>query len=326
MSLRTVLVVVLAIACGLSAALGLNLVLASSRNAVEAALETSPVVVARAEIPRGRLVSADLIEVKAWPKDLIPKGALVKPEETLERAALQTMLPGEPLLGAKLAAKGAIGGMATLIPPGKRAYTIQTKTQASNVAGFVLPGNLVDVLLTFRSNANDDTGGGSTTTLLQAVEVLAVGKSIDAGGTDTVKSQDIESVTLLVTAEQATRLDLGQGLGMLSLSLRNPNDKEASETTPATITAIRFGQMKPVADSSKMAGLLGSLASSVRGALTSAAAATGRPSAAPSAAPTTGPATTSVLTLRGQTWGSVRVMVPSEYTGATNSPPSPAGQ
>jgi pilus assembly protein CpaB len=310
MSTRTVLVIFLAIGCGLSAALGLNLVLASGRGTADGTVETAPVVVAKAEIPRGRLVSAALVEVKAWPKSLIPTGALAKPEDSHDRAALQTMLPGEPLFEAKLAAKGVIGGMASLIPAGQRGYTIQTKTQASNVAGFVLPGNLVDVLLTFRSNSTDDTGGGSTTTLLQAVEVLAVGKSIDSAGTATVKSQDIESVTLLVTPEQATRLDLGQSLGMLSLSLRNPNDQAEAETTPATIADIRFGQMKPVTDSRKMMGLLGSLATSVRGAL--ATLPTSAPSARPTATPFGGPATTPVLTLRGQTWGSVRMIIPDE--------------
>ena len=170
MSIRTVLVILLALGCGVTSALGFNFLLASQQPASTSG-ETVPVIVAKSIISRGRLISAELVEVKAWPKDLVPPGAATRLDNVQERAALQTMIPGEPIFDSKLAIKGAVGGMATLIPSGKRAYTIQTKTSASKVAGFVLPGNLVDVLLTFRGQTNDETGGGSTTTLLQAVEV-----------------------------------------------------------------------------------------------------------------------------------------------------------
>jgi pilus assembly protein CpaB len=305
----------LAIGCGLLAAAGFNLVLARSQ-AAASTLETAPIVVVKKEIARGRLLAADLLEVKQWPKELVPAGAITKLEEAEDRAALQAMIAGEPLFDAKLAAKGAIGGMASIIPPGKRAYTIQTKTSSSKVAGFVLPGNLVDVLLTFRGQTNDETGGGSTTTLLQAVEVLAVGKQIEpVGKTEVVDAQEIESVTLLVTPDQVARLDLGQTLGMLSLSLRNPNDLEAAETSPATIADIRFQQVKPVFDPEKVARLFGSVTTAL-GSLMPAAAAAAPP--APTA-PETATSGTAILTLRGQSWGSVRVTLPREPARETQA-------
>jgi pilus assembly protein CpaB len=246
MSIRTVSVIALAIVCGLCAAVGTNFLLAKPGGSAAPPPETMGVLVAKIEIPRGKMVTADALELKQWPKDLVPVGVIVDPLAAKDRAALQTMLPGEPLFESKLAAKGAVGGMANLIPSGKRAYTIQTKTVASNVAGFVLPGNLVDVLLTFRGNQNDETGGGSTTTLLQAVEVMAVGGKIETVDSNVgVGSEDVSSVTLLVTPDEVGRLDLGQGLGMLSLSLRNPNDKGETNSDPATIKDIRFMGMKP---------------------------------------------------------------------------------
>jgi len=298
MSFRTVLVILLALGCGVSAALGLHLVLAKNNGSgAIASVETTPVVLTKTEIARGRLLSGELVEIKAWPKPLVPPGALVKVEEATDRAALQTMMPGELVFDAKLAAKGAVGGMASIIPAGKRAYTIQTKTSASKVAGFVLPGNLVDVLLTFRGMSTDETGGGSTTTLLQAVEVLAVGKQIEpVGKTEVVDAQEIESVTLLVTPEQVAKLDLGQSLGMLSLSLRNPNDFDDVNTSPATIADIRFGPTKPV-DTQKFAKMFGPMVS--------AGAAGEKESEARGEA-----VSTSILTLRGQTWGAVKVIVP----------------
>jgi pilus assembly protein CpaB len=309
MSFRTLLVILLALGCGVSSALGLNLVLAkNSGNAATATFETTQVVVAKTEIARGRLLSGELVGIKAWPKHLVPPGALVKVEDAIDRASLQTMMTGELVFDAKLAARGAVGGMASIIPTGKRAYTIQTKTSASKVAGFVLPGNLVDVLLTFRSMSTDETGGGSTTTLLQAVEVLAVGKQIEpVGKTEVVDAQEIESVTLLVTPEQVAKLDLGQSLGMLSLSLRNPNDHDEAKTNPATIADIRFGQTKPV-DPQKFAKMFGSIVSVVRDALPRSSVAVARGEKEPEAKREA--VSTSILTLRGQTWGAVKVAVP----------------
>jgi Flp pilus assembly protein CpaB len=101
-----------------------------------------------------------------------------------------------------------------------RAYTINAKGVASNSAGFVLPGNRVDILLHLRGTSNDDSGGGSTSTLLPAVEVLAVGKTLNAPTENRVDAS--QSVTLLVTPEQATLLDLGNSAKVA----RRPNSRK----------------------------------------------------------------------------------------------------
>lgn len=300
MGTRSIIVIVLAIVCGLSAALGLNMVMARPQ-APQAEVETVPVIVAKEAISRGRLVSAKMVELKAWPKSLAPQGALATLTDVEERAALQTIQAGEPLFEAKLAKKGAVGGMATLIPTGMRAYTIQTKTVASNVAGFVLPGNHVDVLLTFRSQGNDETGGGSTTTLLQKVEVMAVGRLIEpVGQQEMVDAQDVDSVTLLVTPGQVARLDLGQTLGTLSLSLRNPNDLAESETTMATIHDIRFGPKAlvepPAAEIAPATHLVPEPV----------------PPAAESKPKPAKYVQSSIRTLRGLSWGEIRVVTPAK--------------
>ena len=76
------------------------------------------------------------------------------------------------------------------------------------------------------------TGGGSTTTLLQNVEILAVDQKMDAPSDNKVDTKDLRSVTLLVTPQQANRLDLGQNKGMLHLALRNREDNEDFQTKP----------------------------------------------------------------------------------------------
>jgi len=210
--------------------------------------ETVPVVVAAADIPRGKLVTDKDVELREWPKDMIPQGMLSAVEAAVERAAIAQMVKGELILDGKLAPKDAGRGLAALIPEGMRAYTIQTSRVASNVAGFILPGNKVDVLLNLRgtTRGEDRTGGGSTTTLLQAVEVLAVDQILQAPEENKVNPQELSSVTLLVTPDQAAKLDLGQNMGILTLSLRNPDDTAAAVTEPATIAQIRFLQGMPL--------------------------------------------------------------------------------
>jgi len=242
MSTRTIAVVFLALMSGATMAVGVMRANPNkSKNAVNIAA-TVPVVVAAADIPRGKLLSAQDLALRDWPQELSPPGALSTVDAAVERVAVGQMVQGEPILEAKLAPKNAGRGLAALIPDGMRAYTIQTSRVASNVAGFILPGNKVDVLLNLKgtTRGEDRTGGGSTPTLLQAVEVLAVDQRLEAPEENKVDPKQQSSVTLLVTPDQAAKLDLGQNMGILTLSLRNPDDKAAAETEPATITQIRY--------------------------------------------------------------------------------------
>src|SRR5262249_56623723 len=117
--------------------------------------------------------------------------------------------------------------------------TISTTTLASGVAGFILPGSKVDVLLTVtRTGTSDPTGGGQTSTLLQDVEILAVDQLVKAPADNRVDPKELRSVTLLVTPQQAAKLDLGQNKGILHLSLRNPEDHAPAVTRPATLADL----------------------------------------------------------------------------------------
>lgn len=242
MSIRTFVVLGLAIVCGASSALG---VFWSRRGGDQPLVETVPVVVAKAEIARGEVVVEDKLETRQWPRDLLPPQAVTDPVSVTDRTVLTPILPNEPIVLGKLADRDAGRGLAALVPEGHRAYTIQTSRVASNVAGFVMPGNRVDVLLTLRGGPDDTTGGGSSTTLLQAVEILAVDQRLAAPAENRVEPQQLRSVTLLVTPDQASLLDLGQNMGTLALSLRNPGDVAEAETTPATVNVLRFTERKP---------------------------------------------------------------------------------
>ncbi|HBI46203.1 MAG TPA: Flp pilus assembly protein CpaB [Planctomycetales bacterium] len=243
MSLRSILIAALAVVFGGSAAtwvIGL-------RNTGEAA-PASPavsVVVAAADVPRGVLVTADMLTTRDWPKELVPPGAITRPEDAVNRVALNPLVKDEELLDGKLAPLGAGRGLAALVPDGMRAFTIQTPNVASGVAGFILPGSKVDVLLTVSGGGgNDPTGGGSTTTLLQNVEILAVDQLIVAPSVNKVDPNLLRSVTLLVTPDQCAMLSLGMNKGTLQLSLRSPQDTRFAATQPTTMADLRLYQDK----------------------------------------------------------------------------------
>jgi pilus assembly protein CpaB len=233
--------VILALIFGGSAALGVRQYLGQTTVRVE----TVPVVVAANDVPRGAVLSAELVKTRDYPKDLVLAGAILKTEDALERSTYGPLVKDEPLLESKLSPKGE-RGLAALIPAGMRAFTITTPTLSAGVAGFILPGNKVDVLLTVTNTYSDAaTGGGSTTTLLQNLEILAVDQRMDAPVDNKVKAEELRSVTLLVTPDQAAKLDLGQNRGTLHLSLRNPKDDIDAKIRPATVNDIQFLQEPP---------------------------------------------------------------------------------
>ena len=244
MNMRTSFIVLLALICGSAAAVGMSRFRTESDPANEE--NTTPVVVVKNNIARGRMVSADDLQIHPWPRAAVVPGSLTRLEDAVSRAALTALVPGEVVLDAKLAGKDAGRGLAAVIPKGKRAYAIQASRAASNVGGFILPGNKVDVLLNLRASLSGDNSGGSTVTLLQSVEILAVNQALDAPAENHMNVKDLSSVTLLVSPMQAALLDLGQSLGQLTLSLRNPDDRENGQDRPATLDDIRDRYAKQI--------------------------------------------------------------------------------
>jgi pilus assembly protein CpaB len=243
-SVRTILVIVLALILGLSAAVGIGTLGIAGKPTPRP--ETVPVVVAAADIGRFTTVSPEHLTVKECPRELLPPGAVTRVEDATDRVALTYLVKGEPVLDSKLAGRGSGRGMAPGIEKGKRAFTIQTPNVAAGVAGFILPGNKVDVLLTVSNQGSDDpSGGGLTVTLLQNVEILAVDQRVEAPADNKVDPRELRSVTLLVTPEEAARLDLGQNKGTLHLSLRNPEDADHVAAPKATLAEIGLQQEKP---------------------------------------------------------------------------------
>lgn len=263
MTFRTTVVLILALVCGAFAAVGVSQL---SRQPVvgPANVETVPVLVTAVDVPRGGVLTGNVVKTENWPKQFVPPGAVSDLAQVADRSVLVPLVPGEPILERKLASKDAGRGLASLIPMGMRAFTIQTPQASAGVGGFILPGNRVDVLLTTTGNAGplDATGGASTTTLLQNVEILAVAQQLDAPQDNKVSS-NVQHVTLLVHPDQAAKLDLAMNQGILHLTLRNPEDNDDAATAPATMAQLRFYQEPPAPQSGALGRIFGRMSSAV---------------------------------------------------------------
>lgn len=240
MSMRTVLIVTLALVCGVSATVGVNIWQQAQGHNRPSKGNTVEVVVADKSIPRFTIITASMLKTQEYPKDLVPPGAFTSVADVAGRVSTTQLQAGEVLLDGKISGKDAGRGMAVAVPLGMRAFTIRTPNIASGVAGFILPGNRVDVLLTLADSRLELTGGAITTTLLQNIEILAVDQVIDTPAGNKVDPNQLRSVTLLVSPEEAAQLELGQDKGSLHLSLRSHADSATVATRPVTLREIQL--------------------------------------------------------------------------------------
>ncbi len=251
MQMRTILIGAFALVFGISAALG---VLVMLNKPADAKVEMASLVVAAVDINRGQTLSSEMLEKKNWPKDAVPEGAITDASTIVDRTVTISMIKGDLLQEGKLAPKGAGRGLAAVIPPGMRAVTIQTPNVSTGVAGFILPGNKVDVMLSMTGQGSDDkTGGGSTITLLQNVEILAVDQRIEAPTDNKMNDKELRSVTLMVTPADAAKIDLGQNRGTLHLGLRNPGDTSTDFVEPVTLAGLLQNPNLPAESTKKPA-------------------------------------------------------------------------
>jgi pilus assembly protein CpaB len=251
MSMRTILVLVLALVCGGTAAIGISALLrpAPAAAAPEKEPELVPVVVSAMDLGRFTTLTPEVVKVRMIAKDSAHPDSIAKAEDVLDRTLLNPVVKGEAILEKKLAAKGSGRGMETAIPAGMRAVTVLTQNQAAGVAGFVLPGSKVDVLLTMSlpTSINDASAGTPKTfVLLEDVEVLASQKYVQNPENNQMNVGDLQYVTLLVNQEQAKMVSLSQNRsGQLQMVLRNPNDKTAVSRKVLTLPDLEPESSRP---------------------------------------------------------------------------------
>ena len=232
---------------GLAIVLGLLAVLLASHWLLrQAPAGKGKIVVAASDVNLGQRLTPEMLRLAEWPAESLPQGALQDPAKLAGRVLKTSVLRGEPLSEAKLAPAGTLGGLSALITEGRRAITVRVN-DVVGVAGFALPGNYVDIIVSTHQDGGREGGQGRSISkiVLERILVLAVAQEV---GRDETKPRVVNAVTLEVTPAQAENLDLARSVGSLSLVLRNQVDPQPGVTAGATKLTLLGGPSDAAAE------------------------------------------------------------------------------
>lgn len=217
------------------------------------------ILVARAAIARGQLLKPGDLVWRPWPEAAIASEFIVsgtQPEKSFAGwVAREPFVAGEPIVKAKIVAPGDHGFLAAALRPGMRAVSVAVD-QTSDVSGFILPGDQVDLLINLALPADNAAGGSgyahkATQTVLRDVRVIAIDQRLDSKDGQAVVAR---TVTLEVTPKQSEIVALAADMGKLSLSLRGLIATAHSD--PGRISLAASGAdaaVDPTADGTAMA-------------------------------------------------------------------------
>jgi pilus assembly protein CpaB len=197
-------------------------------------------VVAAHDMPMGTMVTKDYVKLVPWPASSPVEKGFTTIESVLNRGLITSVVTNEPLTEGKLAPLESGAGLPPSIPEGMRAVSLKVN-EVIGVAGFVVPGTHVDVVVTLRRN--DDS---ISRAVVSDVQVLTAGTRYDQQKARDGQPIPTSVVTLLVTPSDAERIALAANEGSIMLTLRNPMDRQRTDT-PGMRTAGLLGQAAPAA-------------------------------------------------------------------------------
>ena len=198
---------------------------------------TSKIAVAAKDLEVGSVIKDDDVTLADW-SGPAPEGSHRDPQELVKRGVITPIMAKEPVIEKRLAPPGAGGGFSVLIPQGWRAVPLRVN-EVAGVAGVVVAGMHVDVLIFGNAPGGDNRQGTVTKTLLQDVVVLSAGQDFkkDPEGKPVV----VQVITVLATPDQAEQLSLASAQTSVQLSLRNPLDKAVAKTSGTSVGRLFSG-------------------------------------------------------------------------------------
>ena len=244
---RSITSLIVGIVLGVAAVVLMALYLRSARPAAEASQAMGNIVVAAVDMPIGTEFKPEFIKVVQWPVASIPKDAFASSDEIFkgaarpgDRVSLKIVKVGEPILRTNVSGFGGRATMSREVARGMRAVAIRID-DVSGVAGFILPGDRVDVMLT-RQIEGTAAGGSNLATdvILQNITVLGIDQLADQ---DRDKPVVGRTVTVEVTPDQAQKLALAQQAGTLGLALRNAETLDKQPISRVRVPDL-YGEVK----------------------------------------------------------------------------------
>lgn len=237
---KSILLLVLALGCGLIAAIGVTQVISQDSGGAKESVEMVNILVAKEDISGSRKLTPEMVTIEAWPKNRVPKDAITDIKAIEGMRARSEILADDPIRRQKLLGKGDRQTPTSHIVRGMRAVPI--KIEKDSNTGLIRPGDRVDVLANIQRNTQEGIEQSRTITLLQNVEVFAIDDNFiidpDSEEGDTVTAK---TATLLLSSKQAQKVDLAQKLGRLRLIMRSPDDEEVTADLSGISTAELLG-------------------------------------------------------------------------------------
>ena len=198
----------------------------------EVEVKSYHVAVAAKALPVGTMVRESDVKLVPWPASSPVSGGYSKVEEVVNRGLIAPVVENEPLTATKLASLEAGAGLPPTIATGMRAISVKVN-EVIGVAGFVVPGTRVDVVVTI--GQRDDS---ISRVIVGNAQVLTAGTKFDQDQAKDGKPVPSTVVTLLVTPSDAERIALASTEGSIMLALRNPLDAAPTETKGTRLAAL----------------------------------------------------------------------------------------
>ena len=207
------------------------------RLSVAASQGDTPIVVAKLDIQPGTQLQLSDFTTVDWPRSTIPRHSHTDAKALVGRVSSTQLIAGLPVLEHMLAPPGAAPGLPALVPQDYQAMTVKVD-EFKGVAGFIKPGDTVDVVATF-SVKRTQSGGSETVTrtILRNMSVCAVGDKVQPDENN--QPMLVRSVTLLVKPLQAQKLSLASTRGTIALTLRSGRGPSSVED----LSAINFSDI-----------------------------------------------------------------------------------
>jgi len=206
------------------------------------------VAMAKQSLPAMTVITLNHIIKEKVSRNDLPQGQLVSPARVIGRVLAMPVVEGQVLTNSCFVTEGAGSQLAAAIPHGMRAVTVSVSSRSMPDSILLYPGCVVDVLVSYRLSSRSSEGQAGTTTMLRGIQVIAVaGESVVSNPADEEKSGTKSRntsrgtlVTLLVDTKQAEALQIAIENGNISLSIRNPLDKEIFETEGTVLSQDRL--------------------------------------------------------------------------------------
>src|SRR5947209_14918509 len=203
-------------------------------------IATQTIVVASKPLRFGNVLSSSSLREISWPEEAIPAGAFRSISDIVNaggrRVVLSSIEANEPVLSTKITGPGQRATLSATLQDGMRAVTIRVN-DVEGVAGFVQPGDRVDVALTRQKDSNGNNHS-STDVVLQNTRVLAIDQLADERND---KPAVVKAVTLEVDTAGAQKLSLAASVGTLSLMLRRAGESTVEATRVITLSDLAAG-------------------------------------------------------------------------------------